>query len=336
MSTPKNVVDRIEPGMKFNMLTVLSKVDEVGKQGAVLWNVRCDCGQELRASENALKKHEIRNCGLHDNREDLTGQKFGMLIAVSRAINNPYGKPQWNCKCDCGNEKIALVSYLKKFHNPNCGCQLHDEISSSHTIHGMDSHRLTPIWRAMMSRCYKPQNKDYKHYGGRGITVCDRWHDVRNFIADMEPTYKPGLQLDRLDNGKGYSSENCRWVTSKQNNRNKRTNRRLKTLIGNKTLAELNELTGTPYETISRRADAGLPDPLAIAPKSFDKKKFHLKEWRKVKDGEPLLIDKEFADDMAELVETAKIQADAIHEWGFGPAEIELIKKEDTDEQTTH
>lgn len=74
----------------------------------------------------------------------------------------------------------------------------------------------------MLRRCYNTSHIEYHNYGGRGITVCDRWHDIKNFVADMENTFKPGYQLSRIKNDKGYSLNNCEWATVSQNNKNKR------------------------------------------------------------------------------------------------------------------
>lgn len=88
--------------------------------------------------------------------------------------------------------------------------------------HGLSGHRIYKIWSSMLHRCYNPNNKRYSDWGGRGINVCNEWHDVKNFIVDMYPTYKEGLSLDRIDNDKGYSKENCRWVEDRIQKRNTR------------------------------------------------------------------------------------------------------------------
>jgi hypothetical protein len=90
--------------------------------------------------------------------------------------------------------------------------------------HGLSWHPLYPIWNAMMARCYNPNLKQYKDYGGRGITVCDHWHDVKNFIVDMQFSYRRGLCLDRLDNDGNYEPSNCAWTTRVEQNSNTRKN----------------------------------------------------------------------------------------------------------------
>lgn len=108
----------------------------------------------------------------------------------------------------------------------------------------------------MLARCRNPNTVAYPEYGGRGITVCERWSDFRNFFADMgEPT--PGLTLDRIDNNLGYSKENCRWATRTQQGRNKRSNRILIVAGESKTMSEWAEATGLKLSTIWARVNKG-------------------------------------------------------------------------------
>ena len=115
-------------------------------------------------------------------------------------------------------------------------------------------------WRNMRSRCENPNNPRYKDYGARGITVCERWHSFENYWADMGPTYKEGLQIDRINNDLGYSKENCRWVPRKINMRNRRNTVWVETdLFGIVPLGELAEVTQIPYNTLWGRVNRGDP-----------------------------------------------------------------------------
>lgn len=114
-------------------------------------------------------------------------------------------------------------------------------------------------WSDMKYRCSNPNLAAYKHYGARGITVCERWQTFANFYADMYPTYVKGMQIDRIDNNKGYSPENCRWATSKQNNRNRRSNVTLDTPQGKMVLSEAAEHFGIRPDTLWHRVKNKIP-----------------------------------------------------------------------------
>ena len=117
-------------------------------------------------------------------------------------------------KCVCGNEFNSQMQDVKSGKTKSCGCLK--------VTHGLKSHRLYSVWKAMISRCTNQANKGYKNYGGRGITVCDRWLDIQNFIEDMYPTYKEGLTIERIEVDGNYEPNNCEWVTRQVQNRNKR------------------------------------------------------------------------------------------------------------------
>lgn len=159
---------------------------------------------------------------------DLTGKIFNRLTVLSRANNDTKGGAQWLCKCSCGNLTTVRSYQLKSGKTKSCGCinkermlgqkyrYKHGNCSNNHTT------SLHNIWRGLKYRCHNKNSKDYFRYGGRGITVCDSWfNSFQQFLDDMESTYVVKYQLDRIDNSKGYNKENCRWVSSKENNNNR-------------------------------------------------------------------------------------------------------------------
>jgi hypothetical protein len=124
-----------------------------------------------------------------------------------------YGRVQ----CSCGSPpRYVGLSNLRNGTAQSCGCLHRERV----TKHGAWGHPLFGIWSAMVNRCQNPKDKRYERYGGRGIKVCERWLDVNNFIADMHPGHKPGLQIDRKDNDGPYHPGNCHWATTKQQTRN--------------------------------------------------------------------------------------------------------------------
>ena len=102
-------------------------------------------------------------------------------------------------KCFCGNEFKAQNADVKVGHTSSCGCLQILKTKESKVVHGLTNHRLYSTWHNMIARCYNKIHKKYKYYGQRGITVCDRWHDLKNFIEDMYPTFEEGLTIDGKD-----------------------------------------------------------------------------------------------------------------------------------------
>lgn len=162
---------------------------------------------------------------------DLTGQRFGQLTVLERAENGNHKQPRWKCRCDCGKETIVFGHLLRNGNTKSCGCfsrELHGTLMKrSNLRHGDCSGaetRLYRIWGGMKNRCYNSHQINYKHYGGRGIAVCEEWlHDFTAFRDwAMSHGYRDDLTIDRIDNDKGYSPDNCRWVTMSEQRKNQR------------------------------------------------------------------------------------------------------------------
>ena len=184
--------------------------------------------------------------------EDITGQRFGRLIAVRLSGKDKHGAAIWSCICDCGSSTDVVKYALKRGTTKSCGCLAREEASRRGTRHGLSKCRVHSIWDGMLSRCLNQKAHGYERYGGRGITVCDRWLDFEEFFADMGHPM-PNQTLDRIDNDKGYCKENCRWATRHEQNNNTKANRFLTAFGQTKTIAEWARDQGIKYQTLYRR-----------------------------------------------------------------------------------
>lgn len=164
--------------------------------------------------------------------KDLTGQKFGHLTVLRRVYKPNSKRVYWECQCDCPDKTITVVEAYKLItgHTKSCG----HLIKEAATTHGDSKSRLYEVWRGMIKRCYNINNSAYCNYGGRGILICDEWmgeNGYENFKDwAMANGYDPNAEkgectIDRIDNDKGYSPDNCRFVSMKTQMNNRRTTR---------------------------------------------------------------------------------------------------------------
>ena len=191
--------------------------------------------------------------------KDMTGFRCGRLIVIRPMPIRCKNLIVWECLCDCGNVKYARTGNLIKGSPKSCGCLIPPP-PPRNVKHGMFGHPLYKTWEGMMARCYNENNKDFCLYGGRGISVCEPWHDPKSFAEDMSPR-PDGRTLDRIDNSRGYSPDNCRWATAMQQHANKRSNKLF--TINGETLhqREWCRRYNIPVSTFTNRMNEGL-DPL--------------------------------------------------------------------------
>lgn len=196
---------------KFGKLLVIER-SENSSSNEVRWKCLCDCGNIIIVSSASLRSGNTSSCGCLQS-PDLTGKRFGRWYVISRLNVDNGGEYHWLCQCDCGKVRSVLISNLTSGGSTSCGCATRESV----TTHGLSKHPDYDRWRDMMARCYNALSPGYHYYGGRGITVCEEWHDVENFCAwaDSIP-HDLTLSIDRIDNDKGYYPENCTFATAKE------------------------------------------------------------------------------------------------------------------------
>lgn len=192
--------------------------------------------------------------------KDISGQQFGRLTALYKLHNHPKkGNAYWLCVCECGNFAEVSVPNLCSGCTKSCGCLrnelIYENMISKNITHHKTNIKLYSVWGNIKDRCYNKHCHNYQYYGGRGIKICDEWlNDFMTFYNwSMANGYKEGLTIDRIDNNGNYEPTNCRWVTTKQQNRNTRRNKYFTINGETHCLSEWCEIYNLNYRKISSR-----------------------------------------------------------------------------------
>lgn len=201
------------------------------------------------------------------------GFRYGRLTVIQK-MDRQRRQDRYKSLCDCGNTTESYAFTLKAGDAKSCGCVAAEKAKArwknpteemrkvardacGNRTHSLSKHAVYRAWSDMRSRCNKPAHKWYPSYGGRGIRVCERWESSELFIADMLPSWKPGLQLGRKDNNGNYEPSNCRWETPTENQNNKSNNVFVDTPSGRMTLAQASKHYGVSCGAIKYRLSVG-------------------------------------------------------------------------------
>lgn len=187
------------------------------------------------------------------------GDRYNRLVAEAFIRKDDRHRVYWSWICDCGGRTTARTDVVKSGHTSSCGCLYKETRGVAATTHGNYNHPLYGIYYGMMDRCYNEKSGGYCNYGGRGITVCDRWREsFENFLHDMGDRPSDKHSIDRIDVDGNYEQSNCRWLTAK-GQANNRTNNVYVDYLGRRyTTAEFSELIGMDLSTTGRWLRLGL------------------------------------------------------------------------------
>lgn len=195
---------------------------------------------------------------------DLTGRVFDRLTVLNKT-KSKNNRTYWLCKCSCGELTEVEGQHLKRGRTRSCGCYYKETLKTRSITHNMRKTRQYSIWANMISRCYNENVPAYTNYGGRGISVCEKWRFFEGFWEDMQKGYSDVLTIDRIDNNRGYYKENCKWSTMREQDENKRSNIRIKFNGKGQIAAKWAKELGINYGTLISRIARGWDSHKALS-----------------------------------------------------------------------
>lgn len=272
--TKHNVNDYI--GKKFGLLTVIGQSQKTSRYSN-RFDFQCDCGNVISECPGRVLYGHKKSCGkcrkrntsyeLEQKITNSIGMKFGKLTIIGVSHKNGSGKNYAKCKCECGNIIDVLPNSLFNNQSKSCGCSKSNNsilannksTSSGNYKDGRTKHLLYGTWHQMINRCENPKSKHYDRYGGRGIKVCDEWHDFWSFVKWSESVGgRPnGYTIDRIDNDGNYCPENCRWADWETQTSNKSSNRYITYNGKTQTIQQWSIDAGLNEQTLTNRINRG-------------------------------------------------------------------------------
>ena len=273
-------IPHISVGSKFGRLTVIKNAGTMSdgpRRRTKASECSCECGAVKIIREKDIRSGKTTSCGcVHSENVSLMmtknrieiGSVYGRLTVVSHG--DPviqrlgYMSQTSVCRCECGNTTTLPETILRQRRTLSCGCLQKDVARRRLTTHGM---RMTPeyqIWFSMKSRCLNKNNPEYHNYGGRGISVCQRWRSFVKFLEDMNGRSSNDLSIDRIDVNGNYEPGNCRWATAEEQANNKRNNVKLTFYGKTMTLVQWSRISLVRQGTILYRIRSGWSEKRAV------------------------------------------------------------------------
>lgn len=258
-------------GQKFDRLLVIGKAIN-NKENRATWLCLCECGnQKIVVSKNLINGN-TKSCGClrkevssQNFKNDLSGMVFDRLTVLNE-VGNKNGRIHWLCKCVCGNICEVPSTSLLTANTKSCGCLQRDITIQRSTSHGLSHLPEYQIWAAIKKRCFNVNDSFYHRYGGRGISVSERWlNSFENFYADMGPRPSDKHSIDRINNDGNYEPGNCRWSSYEDQAKNKSTTRYVSYNDKEIDLSSMAKLADVDYSKLKYRLNLGLSAEEAIA-----------------------------------------------------------------------
>lgn len=260
-------------GQRFGRLVVVAdNGTEKRKTGDLIrtWLCKCDCGNETVVTTDKLKSGHTTSCGCMKGgkpKEDLSGQRFNHLTVVRWLYPEERRKINYNwlCKCDCGKEIQTMKSKLVSGHTKSCGCMKSKRIGNLNKKYKYHDRRLYEVYMGIKERIEKPGCSEYKNYGARGIKLCDEWSGELGFDVFAEWAYANGYDtnakrgectIDRIDVDGDYCPENCRWITNKEQQNNRRDTVWITYNGETHNMKQWSEILNIPYKFMTWRLSA--------------------------------------------------------------------------------
>lgn len=197
------------------------------------------------------------------------GDRFGRWLVLERVPSVAASRSaRFLCACDCGTHRELNASVLVSKRSTSCGCYAKEIQPFMNRHHGMRNSPTYVSWKGMLQRCNNQNDPSYARYGGRGVTVCERWSSFENFWADMG-TRPTGETIDRINPHGNYDPENCKWSTPREQQNNRRINHMIDVDGSKKTVTQVCRERGLNFNTVLSRLRRGMPVELALSKASL-------------------------------------------------------------------